>query len=70
MTFTQPLVQRWRKKPVIVEAYKTDVDLEVVTVEGNRVLVPAGAYVVTDMKGFQYPCDAEIFEAIHELMPD
>lgn len=57
---------RFRKKTIVVEAYKTDVDLEVTTVEGNRVKVPAGAYVVTDMNGFQYPCDAEIFEAIHE----
>lgn len=38
----------------------------VITVDRNRVTVPWGAYCVLDMKGFPYPCDAEIFEASHE----
>ena len=61
---------KYRKLPVLVDAYKTEVDIKVTTVEGNHVLCPAGCYVVTDMKGFQYPCDAEIFESIHELVQD
>lgn len=61
-----PAFRTFRKKPILVQAYKTDVPLEVVTVDGNRVTIPAGAYHVLDSKGFPYPCDAEIFEAGHD----
>jgi hypothetical protein len=49
--------------PVIRNA---DGTLSVVTVDGNCVKVPVGAYLVRDTKGFFYPCDAEIFEASYE----
>lgn len=38
----------------------------VTTIDGNRVLVPWGAYCVIDSKGYPYPCDADIFEENHE----
>lgn len=41
-------------------------DLYVITVDGNQVRVPRGAYVVLDAKGWPYPCDGEIFELTHE----
>lgn len=41
-------------------------ELYVVTVEGNRVRVPVGAYVVIDGKGYAYPCDGELFDRNHE----
>lgn len=44
-------------------------ELLITTVDGNRVKVPVGAYVVLDGKGFPYPCDAELFEAGHEPLP-
>jgi hypothetical protein len=59
---------KYRKKPVIVEAEKVSVAEEVTTVDGNVVTIPAGAYKVVDAKGFPYPCDAEIFEATHEVV--
>jgi len=40
--------------------------LNIVTVDGNEVVCPVGAYVVIDSKGFPYPCDAEVFENAHE----
>lgn len=40
--------------------------LSVTTIDGNRVTVPAGAYLVLDARGFPYPCDAELFEAGHD----
>jgi hypothetical protein len=43
---------------------------QITTVDGNNVVVPWGAYVVIDSKGFPYPCDAEIFEANHEEVND
>ena len=42
--------------------------LEVVTVDGNRVTVPVGAYVVLDMNRFPYPCAADIFEKSNRLV--
>lgn len=44
----------------------TDDGVKVTTVDGNDVLVPWGAYLVIDKKGFPYPCDAEIFEDTHD----
>lgn len=47
--------------------YPTGV-LEVVTIDGNRVNVPIGAYVVIDSAGFPYPCAAEVFKT--NFMPE
>lgn len=41
--------------------------LRITTVDGNRVNIPWGAYLVMDSKGYAYPCDAEIFEANHRV---
>lgn len=43
-------------------------DLLVTTVDDNEVRVPVGCYAVLDAKGYAYPCDAEIFEAGHEMV--
>ena len=60
--------RKYRKKPIVVEAEKVMRDTTVTTVDGNTVTIPAGAYEVIDIKGFPYPCDAEIFEANHDLI--
>lgn len=61
-------MQRYRKKPIEVEAEKVHEAMTVTTVDGNVVTIPAGAYMVIDSKGFPYPCDAEIFEQNHETL--
>lgn len=60
----------YRKKPIIVRAEKVDASTTVTTVDGNVVVIPAGAYKVIDSKGYPYPCDAEIFESGHERLAD
>lgn len=45
-------------------------ELWVKTVDGNEVKVPVGAYLVIDGKGYPYPCDAELFEANHDLVSE
>ncbi len=35
--------------------------LHVVTIDGNEVNVPIGAYVVLDIEGFPYPVDESVF---------
>jgi hypothetical protein len=44
-------------------------ELEVLTIDGNRVVVPIGAYVVLDPKGWPYPCSAEVFKLTFEEQP-
>lgn len=43
--------------------------LEVVTIDGNQVNVPIGAYVVLDPYGFPYPCSADVFKLTFEDLP-
>jgi hypothetical protein len=38
------------------------------TVHDVQTEVPVGDYVVLDAKGYPYPCEAEIFEATHDLI--
>ena len=59
-------VKRYRKKPVVVEAYKTDKELIIHTLEGDM-KANVGDYIITGVKGEQYPCKPDIFEATYEL---
>ena len=43
-----------------------DGSLNLITIEGNEVVCPVGAYVVIDKKGYPYPCDGELFEQMHD----
>ena len=56
---------RYRKKPVVVEAYKTDKELIIQTLEGDM-KANVGDYIITGVKGEQYPCKPDIFEATYE----
>lgn len=59
----------YRKRPVVVWAEKVTESETVTTVDGNIVVVPAGAYKVIDTRGFPYPCDAGVFEQTHDEVP-
>lgn len=48
--------------------YPTGV-LEVLTIDGNRVAVPVGAYVVLDTFGWPYPCSPDVFKVTFEEQP-
>ena len=58
-------VKKYRKRPVVVEAYRTEVAVVVHTLEGDLTAQP-GDYIITGVAGEQYPCKAEIFEATYE----
>lgn len=58
-------VKKYRKKPVIVEAYVTDVPMAIETLEGTHHASP-GDYIITGVKGEQYPCKPDIFRASYE----
>jgi hypothetical protein len=55
----------FRKKPVVVEAYQTDVEVQIETLEGVMTASP-GDWIITGVKGEQYPCKPDIFEATYE----
>ena len=58
-------VKKYRKRPVVVEAYRTEAAVVVHTLEGDLTVQP-GDYIITGVAGEQYPCKAEIFEATYE----
>jgi len=58
-------MSRWRKKPVVVEAWQTDHELVVETLEGPLKASP-GDFIITGVKGEVYPCKPDIFAATYE----
>lgn len=61
--------RKYRKKPVIIEAYQTDEEQVIHTLEGDM-KADAGDYIITGVKGEQYPCKPDIFEQTYELVED
>ena len=58
-------VKKYRKKPIIIEAFQTMVPLEIETLEGILCASP-GDYIITGVHGEQYPCKPDIFEETYE----
>jgi hypothetical protein len=56
---------RYRKKPVVIEAYQTDKELDIETLEGTM-HASVGDYIITGVRGEQYPCKPDIFEQTYE----
>lgn len=56
---------KYRKKPVIVEAYQTDKEFVISTLEGDM-KASVGDYIITGVNGEQYPCKPDIFEKTYE----
>ena len=58
-------MKKYRKKPVVVEAYQTDKELIIHTLEGDM-KANVGDYIITGVNGEQYPCKPDIFEKTYE----
>ncbi len=56
---------KYRKKPVIIEAYQTDKEMDIDTLEGTM-HASVGDYIITGVNGEQYPCKPDIFEKTYE----
>lgn len=56
---------KYRKKPVTIEAYQTDKDMIVHTLEGP-LHASVGDYIITGVNGEQYPCKPDIFAKTYE----
>jgi hypothetical protein len=57
---------KYRKKPVVVDAYQTDTDLVIETLEGIM-QARKGDWIITGVNGEKYPCKPDIFEATYEV---
>ncbi|KEH89135.1 sugar ABC transporter substrate-binding protein [Clostridium novyi A str. BKT29909] len=57
--------QKFRKKPIIVEAYKTDKEVIIHTLEGDM-KANVGDWIIKGVKGELYPCKPDIFEKTYE----
>lgn len=57
---------KYRKKPVIIEAYQTEVEMDIETLEGVM-HADVGDFIITGVKGEQYPCKPDIFWETYEI---
>ena len=63
------MTQHFRKRPIVISAYRTEVPLAIHTLEGTM-QANAGDWIITGVQGEQYPCKPEIFEATYELVEE
>lgn len=56
---------KYRKKPVVIDAYQTGKEVVIHTLEGDMKASP-GDYIITGVNGEQYPCKPDIFEKTYE----
>lgn len=56
---------KYKKKPVIIEAYQTDKEIDIETLEGVM-HASIGDYIITGIHGEKYPCKPGIFEETYE----
>ena len=58
-------VKKYRKKPIIVEAYVATEEEYIKTLEGTM-KADKGDYVITGIRGERYPCKPDIFKQTYE----
>lgn len=56
---------KFRKRPVEIEAYQTDKEMDIETLEGVM-HASVGDWIITGINGEQYPCKPDIFEKTYE----
>ena len=69
MTDKDLTVRRYRKKPVVIEAYQTKIEVAISTLEGTMIANP-GDWIITGVKDEKYPCKPDIFEATYDLVEE
>ena len=55
----------WKKKPIIIEAYQTEVEMDIPTLEGVM-RASVGDFIITGIHGEKYPCKPDIFLETYE----
>lgn len=62
---TKKRFKKFRKIPVVIEAYQTDVEIEIETLEGTM-KADKGDWIIRGVKGEFYPCKPDVFEMTYE----
>jgi hypothetical protein len=57
--------KKYRKKPVVIEAYRTDKEMYIETLEGVM-KANVGDWIIKGVKGELYPCKPDVFEMTYE----
>lgn len=60
---------KYRKKPIVIEAYQTDKELIIPTLEGDM-KASVEDYIITGLRGEQYPCKPDIFNKTYEKVEE
>lgn len=58
---------KYRKRPIVIEAYQTPIELKINTLEGVMAASP-NDWIITGVNGEQYPCKPDIFEKTYEAV--
>lgn len=59
----------YEKLPVRIQAYQTEKPVVLDTLEG-RMIASVGDYIITGVKGEQYPCKPDVFEKTYREVTD
>lgn len=60
---------KFRKKQVVIEAYQAQEEMDIQTLEGVM-HANIGDWIITGIKGEQYPCKPDVFEQTYEPVVD
>nr|DAH77564.1 MAG TPA: PGDYG protein [Caudoviricetes sp.] len=60
---------KYVKKPVVIEAYQTDKEMIIHTLEGDM-KASVSDYIITGVHGEQYPCKPDIFGETYKPVED
>lgn len=58
---------KFRKKPITIDAFRTDRAMVIPTLEGDMTALP-GDWIITGVNGEQYPCKPNIFEVTYDCI--
>ncbi len=64
-TIDESKFRKYKKKPVVIEAYQTDEEVEIKTLEGVM-KANKGDYIIKGVRGELYPCKPDIFYETYE----
>ena len=56
---------KFRKKPVVIDAYQTNKEMDIKTLE-RTMHASIGDWIITGVNGEKYPCKPDIFEKTYE----
>jgi hypothetical protein len=62
-------IKKYQKKPIVIEAYRADCEMIIHTLEGDM-KADVGDYIITGLRGEQYPCKPDVFEKTYQEVPD